>query len=116
MEFDSKILKYLKLDKLIENLIGYGETKIALVRLELEEKLEEFTKNALHFGLLAIFAMLFLIFVSFAICQYLNTVFESNYLGYVVVSSFYFILALILIFDKDKKLVNSFLKKKDEDA
>ena len=45
MEFDSKILKYLKLDKLVENLVGYGETKLALIRLEVEEKLEELAKS-----------------------------------------------------------------------
>lgn len=101
---DNKILKLFKLDKLITHLVGYIDTKIALTKLEVEERLQEIITNSFHFFILILLGFLFILVFNFGICFYLNTLLESNFLGFLIVACFYLIFLLIFIFDSNKTI------------
>jgi uncharacterized membrane protein YqjE len=96
-----KILKFLRLDGIISNLSGYVETRVALVKIEIREEVANILSRGLVIMLIIMVGFLCLLFLSLAGAQYLNTVLESPYAGYVIVALFFgFILALLLVFRK----------------
>ena len=118
---ENKILKLLKIDKLISHLVGYIDTKIALTKLELEERLEEIITNSFHFFLAILIGFLFILVANFGIFFYLNSILESTFLGFLIVACFYLIFLLIFIFDSNKTISKKitrliFKHKKDNDS
>lgn len=96
-----KILKFLRLDALIDNLSGYVETRVALVKIEVREEVANILSRGLVIMLIIMVGFLCMLFLSLAGAQYLNTVLESAYAGYVIVALvFGFILLLLLVFRK----------------
>jgi uncharacterized membrane protein YqjE len=92
-----KILKFLRLDGLISNLSGYVETRVALVKIEIREEVANILSRGLVIMLIIMIGFLCLLFLSLAGAQYLNTVLESQYAGYVIVALFFALLLLLLL-------------------
>ncbi len=109
MSDSNKLLKFLKVDQLIEHLVGYVDTKIALTKLEIEERLKSILNNIFHFLMLIIIGASFLLFLNFGIAMLLNSYFESEFLGFIVVACFYLIFVLIFVFDKNRAISSSFI-------
>ena len=63
------ILKFLKLESLIENLTGYVETRIELTKMEIREDLAKGLSNFLLFILLGVVFTLFVILISIAVAH-----------------------------------------------
>ena len=101
---DSKLFKLLKFDKIIKHLVGYVDTKVALTKIEFEERLRDILTNTFHFLTLGVLTVLFFLFFNVGVAILLNQLLESNYAGFLIVSCFYLIIFLIFIFDKDRKI------------
>jgi uncharacterized membrane protein YqjE len=73
------ILKFLKLESLIENLTGYVETRIELTKMEIREDLAKALANFLLFILLGVVFTFFLILISIAVAPFDCKINRSNW-------------------------------------
>lgn len=89
-------------DSLIGNLTGYLDTRIDLVRLELQQKASSVLVSAVHGAALAMLAMLFTIFGSIFAGLALNSVLDSSYWGFGIVAGFYLALLVLVVIGVDK--------------
>jgi hypothetical protein len=60
------ILKFLKMDSLIENITGYVETRIELMKFEMKEELAKALSKALVYIVIICMVMLFVLLISMA--------------------------------------------------
>ena len=87
---------------LIGNLTGYLDTRIDLVRLELQQKVSSVLVSAVHGATLAVLGLLFIIFVSIFAGLALNSALDSTYWGFGVVAGFYLVLLVLVLVGVDK--------------
>ena len=93
-----------KSTNLIDNLMGYIDTRIDIIRLEVQEKLKSVVVNTLHGILLGFAALMCVIFVSIFLGLLLNHLLDSTFWGFGIVALFYVVLLVILIVGLDKKV------------
>ena len=101
-------------DSLIGNLTGYLDTRIDLVRLEIQQKVSTIFVGTIHGVVLALLGLLFVIFLSIFAGLGLNTVLDSNFWGFGIVAGFYLLLLVLVLVGVDKAafqgLANKLLK------
>lgn len=98
------IFKFLRIDNLADNLTGYVETRIKLLKIEIKEDVTRVLSRGLVQSTLIFFGFLFLIFFSIGLAEYINTFFLNSFEGYWIVSAIYF--AFFLIFLAFRKNIN----------
>lgn len=90
------ILKFLKLDTLIDHLTGFVETRIALMKVEIQEEIARVLSKAMVFlvvvAVLTLFVLLFSIAVSYEIAKHVGM-----FGGFAIVAGFYLLLGLLVI-------------------
>lgn len=89
------VLKFLKLDSLIENLTGYVETRIELTKLELKEDIAKSLAKVLLFILMGAVFTLFVVLISVAVAHLIAKSIGA-FGGFAVVAGFYLLLTLLL--------------------
>ena len=89
-------------DSLIGNLTGYLDTRIDLVRLELQQKVSGALVGTIHGATLALLGLLFLIFVSIFAGLALNDALDSDFWGFGIVAGFYLLLLILVLVGVDK--------------
>ena len=101
-------------DSLIGNLTGYLDTRLDLVRLEVQQKASSALVGAIHGVALAMLGLLFIIFLSVFAGLALNSALDSQYLGFGIVAGFYLLLLVLVLVGVDKAafqgLANKVLK------
>ena len=113
------LLKFLKLDSLIENLTGYVETRIELTKMEIREDLAKALSNFLLFILLGVMFTFFLILISIAVAHLIAKS-TGAIGGFAIVAGFYLLLALLVfafrgtILEKLQNELVQIMKKKKE--
>lgn len=90
------IFKFLRLDNLIENLSGYVETRVELIKLEIREEIARVISHGLMVVVLFLLGLLFLIFISIGTAIFLNGHFNSPSAGFWIVSGVYGALGLMI--------------------
>lgn len=99
--FKDVILKFLKLEGLINNLTGYLETRVELLKIEVKEEVAKLLSKTVIGLLLAFVLFFFLILLSFALSYYLG-LYVGVVGGFLIVSSFYLLVGiLVFIFRHD---------------
>lgn len=91
-------------ESLISNLIGYLDTRIDLVKLEVQMKLKSALVSLIHTVLLGFAALMALLFFNIFIALVLNDLLDSQFWGFGIVTLFYIVLLVILIMGLDKKV------------
>ncbi len=91
------IFKFLRLDGLVENLSGYVETRVKLLKIEIREDLAKVLSKGLVHITIILFAFLFLIFFSIGMAEYINTLFTHSFEGYWIVAGVYLVFFLLFI-------------------
>lgn len=95
------LLRFFKLDSLAEHLNGYIETRVALIKVEIREEVANVLSRGLIIFVMFLTGILFLLFISIGIAEYVNTLMSSEYLGFVIVGGFYgTVLILMILFRK----------------
>ena len=89
-------------DSLISNLTGYLDTRIDIVKLELQQKLSTILVSTVHGAALAMLGLMFLIFGSIFAGLALNTALDSPYWGFGIVAGFYLVLLALVLVGVDK--------------
>ena len=90
------LLKFLKLEELVQNLSEYVENKIAITKLEYKQKIADVLATVaimLPVAVLGLFAFLFL---NIGAAMGINVWLDSRAWGFVIVGGFYLLIALIL--------------------
>ncbi len=103
------IFKFLRLDNLIDNLSGYVEARIELIKIEIREDVAKVLAQALMVVTILFLALIFLLFLSVGLAHFLNSFFVQAYIGYWIVAGIYGIPCLIFILFR-KKIGHSFEK------
>lgn len=93
---ENKFLKFLKLDGLLDSVKGYIENRIQLFKQEMQEKAANVITTAIFLVFIAFCGLMAIVFLSLALGNYLNGVFDSTYLGFCVMGAFYILVVLIM--------------------
>jgi uncharacterized membrane protein YqjE len=112
------IAKFFKVDSFINNLTGYLETRIELLKVEAKEELSKGLSNVLVFLLLAFVFALVIVFFSVAIALVIGE-YTGNRAGFAIVGGAYLIVGIVLAVKRnsliqslEKKITLMFKKKK----
>ena len=112
-----------KIKELFDNLSGYIDAKLELIKFDLKTDVSKVIINLL-FGFLVLTLISIIFFLlSFGFAEYLNHLYESIYLGYMVLAGFYLILLITVLLlrkytnlnERLKDYVSTFLNLKDND-
>jgi uncharacterized membrane protein YqjE len=90
------ILKFLKLDTLVNHVTGYVEARIELMKVEIRDDVAKTVARAIVLITLILVGFLFLLFLSVGLAHFITAYVESAYLGYWSVAALYGVLFLIL--------------------
>ncbi|OGX84829.1 phage holin family protein [Hymenobacter coccineus] len=90
-------------ETLISNLTGYVDTRIDLIRLELQQRTNGLFVSVAHGIFLAFFGLMFFLFLNLYAALALNDVFDSHSLGFAAVAGFYLLLLVLVLVGIDKK-------------
>jgi Mn2+/Fe2+ NRAMP family transporter len=115
-----RILKFLHLDGIMSSLSGYLEARVALVKLEIREEVAGILSRGLMLLLIFMIGFLCMLFLFIGLANYLNTILESEYAGYMIVALFFGLLLFILLLLRksffkllEKQFVEMIKEKKD---
>jgi hypothetical protein len=100
-----------KTESLISNLMGYIDTRIDLIKLEVQTKLKDGFVGLMRAVVLGFAAFMALIFFNIFIGLLLNDLLDSHFWGFGIVTLFYVILLVVVIMGVDKKLFNNLADK-----
>lgn len=114
------ILKFLKLDSLVNNLTGYVEARIALMKSEIRDDIAKAISRGMVIVAMSLMGFLFLIFFSIGLAHFLNSYFDHSYAGYWTVAGLYASLLVILyafrnkIYDTFERQFSDIIKQRKE--
>lgn len=103
-------------DSILSNLTGYIDTRIDLMRLELQQRANSLFVSVLHGAFLAIFGLMFFLFLNLYAALALNNVFDSPSLGFAAVAGFYLLLLVLVLVGVDKKAFQNLADKTLKDT
>lgn len=114
-----RLMKFLKLDGLIDNLSGYVETRAELLKFEIKEDVGRLVAKVL-FGLtLALTLMFFLILISFSLAFAIGEKLGTP-VGFSIVAGFYLLVGVLLFLFRDplnarlEKMIAEIMQKKNK--
>lgn len=89
------VLKFLKLDSLIENITGYVEARIELTKLELKEDVAKTLSKVLLFILMGAVFTLFIVLISVAVAHLIAESLGAS-AGFAIVAGFYLLVSVLI--------------------
>lgn len=89
-----KILSFLNVDPIINDLIDIVEAKVELLKIELKEEAAKLATKLISIVVLAILVILIVLFFSFTVATLLNEIINSQFWGYAIVTGFYLLLLI----------------------
>jgi hypothetical protein len=87
----------LKIEDVIENVTGYIESRVEIIKLDVKDHATEIGVATLVWSIVGFFGLMTLGLLSIALALYLGHVLASMPLGFVLVAGLYVIVALVLI-------------------
>lgn len=90
-------------NKLIDLLSNYLKTQFELVKLDIQERIEELLTRIFTFFLTAFAVLITLFFALMGLANFLNEWLKSAYLGYLIVAGFSMIVSLVLLSNLKKQ-------------
>lgn len=114
------ILKFLKLDTLLQHVTGYVEARIELMKVEIREDIARAVSRAIVALTMILIGFMFLLFVSVGLAHLVTSFTQAAYIGYWSVAGFYGLLFLLLylfrksIYEKFEKQLMDVVKRKEK--
>lgn len=114
------ILKFLKLDSLVQHVTGYVEARIELMKVEIREDLARSIARAIVAVTMILIGFLFLLFLSIGLAHVIISMTQIPYVGYWSVAGLYGLLFLLLylfrkpIYEKFEKQLMDVIKRKEK--
>lgn len=84
------------MEKLIENISRYLEARIELMKVDVQQKLAGAIVSAVQLGLLFFMGLFAFIFLNIALANYLNSLFDNSFGGYLILAGLYIALFLVV--------------------
>jgi uncharacterized membrane protein YqjE len=108
----SSIVKFFRLDNLVNSLTGYVETRVELLKLEVREEIIKIVSHGLMMAVCVLLALLFLVFFSIGIANYISEQYGTTSTGYWIVSGSYALVCVVVIALRKSigRLIESHLK------
>ena len=85
-------------NRLIELVTNYIKTQLELIKLDIQEKLEDLLSRLFKFMLASFAIVITLIFLLLGMANFLNSYLQSSYLGYFSVAGVLFLISLLIIY------------------
>jgi uncharacterized membrane protein YqjE len=95
-------LKLFDIDRLLDTLSGYLETKLEIFKLDLKEELATTLSKVIIYVIIGLLAIIALTFGLLALAAFLNDYLESSYLGYLINVAILILFGSVLYFNKNK--------------
>ena len=114
------LARFFRIENLTEDLSGYVEARVELLKLEVREEITKAITRVMLLGIIVLFCVFIVLFLSIGLAFFVNQYFEKKYLGFFIVGGFYLILLLISLgmrkqlFHILERLLNNQLKHKTE--
>jgi hypothetical protein len=106
LEKKDKAIEGIRLRKLVETLTSFLLLKLEIYELKAKGQLVQIVSSIAIFTLILTFAMVMLFFFSLALGFYLNTLFDSRFIGFLLIGSFYLIGGALLVVFRDQLITN----------
>ena len=103
--FRDSLSKFFKVDSIIENLTGYVETRVELLKVEAKEEVAKGVSNLVVYALLAFVFALVLVFISVAIALKIGESLGS-FAGFGIVGAIYLVAGVVLAFYRQTLISN----------
>lgn len=94
------LLKFFKMDTLIENITGYVETRIELMKIEMKEEVAKGLAKAFVFIVITAVLTLFVLLISMAVAYKIGETL-GTFGGFAVVAGFYLLVGVLLFVFRD---------------
>lgn len=94
-----------KIGNIVKSPIRHVEAKIEATKENVKEDAAEILSKVIIFGALAFVAILFLLFISIMLANYLNVALDSNYWGHGIVAAIYLVIAVVLFLMRGKNFI-----------
>ena len=95
-------MKIIDIDKLLDSLSGFLETKLELIKLDVATEVHKIVARAIIILFIASVISLAVMLISVGLSMWLNSLLESNFLGFMIVSVFYVLLGAIVYMNRNK--------------
>lgn len=79
-------MKMLNPNGLVDNLYKYVQTNIEIVKVEVQEKIEDVLKKVILIAILAVTSTMFFIFILITLGLFLNRILGNQYLGFLIIT------------------------------
>ncbi len=89
------ILKFLKMDSLIENITGYVEARIELLKIEMKEEVAKSLARALVYAVILALSTLFILLISMAVAYKIGEK-VGTFGGFAIVAGLYLLSGLLV--------------------
>jgi hypothetical protein len=99
--FKDTLSKIFKVDNLINNLTGYVESKVELLKIEVKEELAKSLAKVVAYLFIAFIIALFIVFISIAVGMQLASIY-GPFTGFAIIAAFYLIVGLILWLSRER--------------
>lgn len=96
----------MNIDKVIDHLTKFIEIKLEIYELKAKKQVVDIISTLSTLVLILSFGLFMLFFLSLALGFYLNTVFDSAFIGFVFLGLIYLIICILLIVFKNKIIMN----------
>ncbi len=100
-----------KIEETFDSIKDYVNIRYELAVLKASDKLAHIGANTISFVPIIFLSILTVIMLSFGLAFYLNTVFESQYCGFLIIGGGYFVIAFFLICVRKKLIAKPFRNK-----
>jgi uncharacterized membrane protein YqjE len=104
---NKKFSDIFRVKNIINALIGFIETRIELYKIQFKEEVAKALTVLILVIVFLLIGLLFLIFLSHFISQLLNNWLDSDFYGYLIITVFYLVLAII-VYARRKAIKHSF--------
>ncbi len=94
----------------VDKLSDYIQIRVDKIKLDLIAQASKLLSNFMSLILIVIVGLFFFIFASVALGAFLNEVLESVYLGYLILSGFYFVLLIIIFILIKTKVIQRWME------
>ena len=108
-----------KIEQLVTHVKEYGEERMRLIMLSLQEKTAKAVAGSASVLILVVLGVFTLAFFSFALAWYVGQLLEQPYLGFLIVAGVYLLAAILLWVNREKwigfPVMNTFIKQISDD-
>lgn len=93
-----------KIEELTKNLKIYLQTNLELYKLEATERVSVYGSNVISILIIGFSVFLLVLFFSITAGFFIARYFNNNYMGFLIVTGFYFLLTLVLLIIRRKHI------------